>query len=73
MTQEGKFWVSIWAIVGVVVLGVFALLTLNSYERRLKWAEAVANGADPMVVSCALFEQTSAEQVTCALLAQNRK
>ena len=73
MSEEGRFWVSVWAIFAVFILGLSALMVVNAHDRRLKWAEAVSNGADPMVTSCALFEQTSAEQVTCVLLAQNRK
>ena len=56
-----------------VILSMIASCTVLSIDRRIKWAEAVANGADPMVVSCALFDSGSADHVICGLLAQNRK
>ena len=73
MDSDNKFWLCMWTIAVVFFLGVFTLMVVNSFDRRAKWAEAVSNGADPMVVSCALYEQGSAEHVICAILAQNRK
>ena len=71
--EENKFWLRIWGMATLVVMCLIASCTAASYDRRDKWEKAVANGADPMVVSCALYEQDTAEKVVCALLAQNRK
>jgi len=47
--------------------------TVNSFDKREKWAEAVKNGADPMAVTCALSgAEASAEYVTCYALANKR-
>ena len=71
--EENKFWLRIWGMATLVVVCLIASCTAGSYDRRDKWEKAVANGADPMVASCALYEQDTAETVVCALLAQNRK
>jgi hypothetical protein len=41
-------------------------------DRRAKWEAAVKNGADPMVAACALYDQSEAEKVTCAMLATKK-
>jgi hypothetical protein len=47
--------------------------TVNNFDKREKWAEAVKNGADPMAVTCALSSSdASAEYVTCYALANKR-
>jgi len=71
--EENNFWLRIWGMATLVVVVFIASCTYSSHDRREKWEKAVANGADPMVTSCALYEQNSAETVVCALLAQNRK
>lgn len=71
--EENRFWLRIWGMAALVVVCFIASCTYISQDRRDKWEKAVANGADPMVTSCALYEQNSAETVVCALLAQNRK
>ena len=71
--EENTFWLRIWGMATLVVVVFIASCTYSSQDRRDKWEKAVSNGADPMVTSCALYEQNSAETVVCALLAQNRK
>ena len=57
----------------VVLLVGISSCTVNSFDRRAKWAEAVKNGADPMVVTCALSgADASAEHVICYTLANKR-
>ena len=74
MDSDNKFWLCMWALLAVLLLGVMLMGTLNAFDKRVKWAEAVSNGADPMVVSCALYDSSSgADHVICGLLAQNRK
>ena len=65
------FRTSMWAGVAVLIAMVGSCTTL-SLDRRAKWEAAVKNGADPMVTACALFEQSEAEKVTCALLATKK-
>jgi hypothetical protein len=47
--------------------------TANNFDKREKWAQAVKNGADPMVVTCALSgSDASAEHLICYTLANKR-
>lgn len=71
--EDNKFWVLIWILAAATTVALMTLCVFNAYDRRDKWEKAVSNGADPMVVSCALYEQTGVEQAACLLLAQNRK
>jgi hypothetical protein len=73
MDNENKFWFSIWSITFATLVAMVGMATYNAHDRRDKWEKAVANGADPMVVSCALFEQRGVEEAACLLMAQNRK
>ena len=71
--EENKFWLRLWGIIAMVFMVGIGSCTFSMHDKRDKWEKAVSNGADPMVASCALFEQTGADQVTCLLLAQYRK
>ena len=71
--EENSFWLRIWGIAAIVVVVMIGSCTYGTHDKRDKWEKAVANGADPMVVSCALYEQTGVESAACLLLAQNRK
>lgn len=69
MDNENKFWLFVWGIIATVFSVLIVCFTVSNFDRRAKWEDAVKNGADPMVASCALYDQTGAEAVTCALLA----
>ena len=71
--NEEKFWLCIWGM-GLAFLTVLALcITFNAYGKRDKWEKAVSNGADPMVVACALDGvEHSTTAAICAMLAQGR-
>lgn len=71
MRDEEYFKHFLWAAVAVLIT-LIGSCTAGSFDRRATWAEAVKNGADPMVASCALYDQTEAEKVTCALLATKK-
>jgi hypothetical protein len=71
--EENSFWLRIWGIAAIVVVVMIGSCTYGTHDKRDKWEKAVANGADPMVVSCALYEQTGVESAACLLMAQNRK
>jgi len=71
--EENNFWLRIWGLAAATTVALVLLAALNAHDRRDKWEKAVANGADPMVVSCALYEQTGVESAACLLMAQNRK
>jgi hypothetical protein len=71
--EENQFWFRIWSIGAMVIVVMVGSCTYGAHDKRDKWEKAVANGADPMVVSCALYEQTGVDQAACLLMAQNRK
>ena len=71
--SENIFWIRCWLIIAAVLISGMGACTFNSANRLDKWEKAVANGADPMVVSCALYDTTRVEGLTCHVLAQNRK
>lgn len=73
MDNEYKFWLRLWGIAAMVLVCGLASCTYGMHDRRDKWEKAVANGADPMVAACALFDQVEVERATCLLMAQNRK
>jgi len=71
--SDNQLYARTFVVVGVVIVSMIGSCTYASHDKRDKWEKAVANGADPMVASCALFTQESIEQGDCLLLAQNRK
>ena len=72
--SEEKFWLGIWGMGLVVLITLMVCITINAHGKREKWEKAVSNGADPMVVACALDGVNGhAEAAICAILAQGRK
>ena len=71
--EEDAIALRIFRILALVIVAILGSCTFSQHDKRDKWEKAVSNGADPMVASCALFTQDNIEQVTCLLLAQNRK
>lgn len=71
--EEYQFWLRLWGIAATVIVVMVGSCTYGAHDKRDKWEKAVSNGADPMVVSCALYEQTGVDQASCLLMAQNRK
>ncbi len=72
--NEEKFWLCIWGMVLAFLIALMACITFNAHGKRDKWEKAVSNGADPMVVTCAL-EGSGHDGSTaiCTILAQGRK
>jgi hypothetical protein len=62
---------TLWAGVAVLIT-MIGSCTASGMDRRAKWADAVKNGADPIAVACALYDQSEAEKVTCALVATKK-
>jgi hypothetical protein len=72
--NESKFWLGIWGMILVFFMTLTICITINAYGKRDKWEKAVSNGADPMVVACAIDGLTNTGDVAiCAILAQGRK
>jgi hypothetical protein len=74
MDSNHKFCVCIWAMVLAFLVTLMVCITINAHGKRDKWEKAVSNGADPMVVACALDGATNySETAICTILAQGRK
>lgn len=74
MNSEEKFWLCLWGMVLAFLLTLTVCITFNASGKRDKWEKAVSNGADPMVIACALDGVTgSADIAICTILAQGRK
>ena len=59
--------------VTVLLLSCLGSCTVSNFDKREKWAEAVKNGADPLVVTCALGGADSrADDVICYAVANKR-
>ena len=77
--NEEKFWLCVWGMILSFLTVLVLCITFNAYGKRDKWEKAVSNGADPMVVSCALDDIAcakiagGADAAICAILAQGRK
>jgi hypothetical protein len=72
--NEEKFWLYVWGMVLSFLTVLVLCITINAYGKRDKWEKAVSNGADPMVVACALDgAEHSAGVAICVMLAQGRK
>ena len=72
--NEEKFWLCVWGMVLAFCLTLVLCITFNAHWKRDKWEKAVSNGADPMVVACALDDIAGgADAAICAILAQGRK
>ncbi len=74
MNEDQKFWFGIWRMITAVIIVLIVCITFNAYGKRDKWEKAVSNGADPMVVACAIDGVTSHSEIAiCTILAQGRK
>jgi len=74
MGSDQKFWLCIWGMVLAFFIALMVCITVNAHGKRDKWEKAVSNGADPMVVACALDGVNGhAEIAICTILAQGRK
>ena len=59
--------------IAVVLLSIVGSCTVSSFDKREKWAQAVKNGADPMIATCALESMgSSRDEIICYALANKR-
>jgi hypothetical protein len=74
MNSDQKFWVWILGMVLAFLMGCISCATVLAWNKHDKWEKAVSNGADPMVIACALNgSTTTGETAICTILAQGRK
>ena len=72
--EENRFWLRMWSLTASVLISGMASCSYFEHEKKDKWEKAVANGADPLVVSCALgvggSGSSHADAVMCNTVAQ---
>lgn len=77
MDSDQQFWVRICTLAAVVVISGIGSCSYLSTITKANWDKAVANGADPIVVSCALgvggVGSSHSDAIMCNTIAQNRK
>ena len=77
MDASETFWFRIWSLAAAVVIVGMGSCTYGSRVTKDKWEKAVANGADPLIVSCALgiggSNSSHADAVMCNTVAQRGK
>jgi len=72
--DDSQIFLNVCRIVAVVIVCGIGSCSFSNWNKMDKWDRAVTNGADPMVVKCALGNiQYDAEAIICNTLAQNRK
>lgn len=74
--DDNVFYFRLWLLGAIVLISGMGSCTVASMNTKDKWAKAVADGADPMVVGCALnitSTNSHSEAIICHTLAQNRK
>lgn len=69
MDNENKFWLALWTMCGVCILGIGVLMTYSAHLEDTKLTQMVENGVDPLRAKCALSstEATKASAVCIAL------
>lgn len=68
MDSEGKFWVSIWSVIGLVFLGVIFLSTSYWIDHNKKIVDLIGAGVDPVAAMCAMQDDYGTMPV-CIILA----
>lgn len=75
--DDNVFYFRLWLLGAAVLISCIGSCTVANYNTKDKWEKAVANGADPLVVSCALgiggSNSSHADAIMCNALVQNRK
>ena len=70
MNNESKFWISVSAIGGAVVVAVIFLATSYWKDHNAKIVEMVANGTDPVAAMCAMQDDYGKMPVCLVLAAK---
>jgi len=66
-----QFWLTVWSLASVVLLSMTLAIVWNSHNEDKILRELVAEGHDILELSC-LFNQGSAVEIPCLLLAQEK-
>lgn len=70
MSSDNKFWISVWAVVGIVIMSVALMITLYWIDHNAKIAEMVRNGTDPVAAMCAMQDDYGVMPVCLVLAAK---
>lgn len=58
--SEQKFWLGIWTIIGAVLTAVVLCITITHNRTVSQFTEMVKAGADPILLDCALWNESKA-------------
>ena len=70
MDKDGKFWVSVWAIVGLTLTSVVAIGCLSAVHTKDTMLDMVKAGGDVLESSCAMYDTLGDSPVCVALASQ---
>jgi hypothetical protein len=71
MDSEDKFWISVWAILAVVIISITLATMLYWKDHNAKLTEMVNNGTNPIAAMCALQDHFGRNPV-CIILATKK-
>lgn len=71
MSNELKFWVSIWAVLSTTILGIVYLTTAYWADHNTKIVSLINDGVDPVSAMCAMQDDYG-NNPTCIVLATKR-
>ena len=53
MNDDDKFWISVWSIVGVVIIALAVTITTYNITTNIIVAQAIKDGGVPIEIKCA--------------------
>lgn len=72
MDSEGKFWISVWVLVAIVLSIFIMCVTAHNISKTNKVLEAIRLGAEPQAAACAI-NNAHATPVCVAYTAQLKR
>ena len=71
MTDDQKFWIRFWTIIGITLTTIIMIINISmANEDKLK-TELVKQGHDPIEVSC-MFDDSMGDSPSCIVLATKK-
>ena len=65
MDNEQKFWVSIWSIVSITLVGLVLTISSCTISQNGKITDLIKNGTDPIAARCSIVGPSSTEIAMC--------
>ena len=71
--KEQKFWITIWSLVLMGVLGIVFSITITTIHADYRVAQAISNGTEPIKAKYALKMTTTQEDALAWMAKTNEK